>query len=214
MKYSIRVIFTVFLLMISAVPVHAQQLSVLPVTSKTAEECVGVIQNYEVTGDIVLEDKLGKDYASSQQAAVNAYEAYKEAITQETDPSKIAQMSADKDAAAQAANDAQKKAGVSDYSDPTKLATQNDILGCAIKTGRVSLQMVPYFITYISNFLLSIVGLISMLFIVLGGYQYIAGGLTEQKEKGKQYIYHALLGMGIAIMAWVIVNMVITIITS
>lgn len=210
MKYSIRVIFTVFLLMISVVPVHAQQLSVLPYTSKTAQECEPIIQNYEVTGDIVLDDQLAKDYKDAKQAADNAYDAY----SQEQDLDKKLELQNDYNTKADAANDAQQKAGVSDYSDPTKLATQNDILGCAIKTGRISLQMVPYFITYISNFLLSIVGLISMLFIVLGGYQYVAGGLTEQKEKGKQYIYHALLGMGIAIMAWVIVNMVITIITS
>ncbi|MCC7196910.1 hypothetical protein IT413_01800 [Candidatus Peregrinibacteria bacterium] len=210
MKHSIRAFLFTSLMLFSVVPVHAQQLSILPVTQKTAEECVGVIQNFEITGDIVLEQKLAKDYASSKQAADDAYKAYDE----ETDPEKQKQKYEEYEKKAAEANQAQTKAGVSDASDPTKLATQNDILGCAIKTGRVSLVMIPYFITYISNFLLSIIGLISMLFIVLGGYQYVAGGLTEQKEKGKQYIYHALMGMGIAIMAWVIVNMVITIITS
>ncbi len=210
MKHSTRAFFSLFLLMFGITPVYAQQLSLLPYTEKSATDCVGIIQSYEVTGDIVLDQKALDDYASAKQDADNAYKEYSEAIG--TDAEAAKKQAADQKAAT--ANDAQQKAGVSDLSDPTKLASKNDILGCAIKTGRVSLQMVPYFITYISNFLLSIVGLISMLFIVLGGYQYIAGGLTEQKDKGKQYIYHALLGMGIAIMAWVIVNMIITIITS
>lgn len=210
MKYLIRAFLFAGLMLFSVVPVHAQQLSILPVTQKTAEECISVIQDFEITGDIVLEQKLLKDYASSKQAADDAYKAYDE----EQDPEKQKKLYEEYEKKNAAANDAQNIAGVSNASDPTKLATQNDILGCAIKTGRISLMMIPYFITYISNFLLSIIGLISMLFIVLGGYQYVAGGLTEQKEKGKQYIYHALMGMGIAIMAWVIVNMVITIITS
>lgn len=213
MKHSIRAVFSLFLFMSFVVPASAQQLSLLPSTLKSIDECYAVIQNYEVTGDIVIDQKALDDYASAKKDADNAYTQYSQAISADeisdlVDKKKVA------DEKANAANDAQKKAGVSDLSDPTKLATVNDVLGCAIKTGRVSLQMVPYFITYISNFLLSIVGLISILFIVIGGYQYIAGGLTDEKTKAKQYIYHALLGMGIAIMAWVIVNMVITIITS
>lgn len=213
MKHSIRAVFSLFLFMSFVVPASAQQLSLLPSTLKSIDECYGIIQNYEVTGDIVVDQKLLEDYASKKTDADNAYKAYSEGISAD-EISDLVDKKKAADEKANAANDAAKKAGVSDLSDPTKLATVNDVLGCAIKTGRVSLQMVPYFITYISNFLLSIVGLISILFIVIGGYQYIAGGLTDEKTKAKQYIYHALLGMGIAIMAWVIVNMVITIITS
>lgn len=213
MKHSIRAVFSLFLFMSFVVPASAQQLSLLPSTLKSIDECYAVIQNYEVTGDIVIDQKALDDYASAKKDADNAYKAYSEGISAD-EISDLVEKKKVADEKAAAANDAQTKAGVSDLSDPTKLATVNDILGCAIKTGRISLQMVPYFITYISNFLLSIVGLISILFIVIGGYQYIAGGLTDEKTKAKQYIYHALLGMGIAIMAWVIVNMVITIITS
>ncbi|MFC1750525.1 hypothetical protein ACFL2V_17155, partial [Pseudomonadota bacterium] len=90
----------------------------------------------------------------------------------------------------------------------------NDLLGCAIKSGRITLEIVPYFITYIANFLLALIGLVVVLFIVLGGYYYIYGGLTEQKEKGKKTIANALLGMVVAILSWVIVNVVISAITS
>ena len=91
---------------------------------------------------------------------------------------------------------------------------KRQILGCAIKTGRISLNMIPHYVTYVSNFFLSLIGLICVLFIVIGGYYYIYGGLTEAKEKGKKTIYHALLGMALAILSWVIVNIVIVAITS
>lgn len=96
----------------------------------------------------------------------------------------------------------------------TLVGMRENLLGCAIKTGRVTLAMIPYFITYITNFLLAIVGLICVLFIVIGGYSYIYGGLTEQKEKGKKTIYNALLGLSVSVLAWVIVNIIMAAVTS
>jgi len=96
-----------------------------------------------------------------------------------------------------------------------EIAPKRDVLlGCAIKTGRISLSMVPYFIQYISNYLLGMVGLVSLLFTVLGGFLYIAGGLNEQKDKGKKYITNALTGMGIAFLAWTIVNVIMAALTG
>jgi len=92
--------------------------------------------------------------------------------------------------------------------------SRNSTLACGIKTGRISLAMIPYFITYFANFLLSIVGLISMLFIVIGGYWYIFGGITDNKEKGKKFIANALKGLVVAILAWVIVSVIINLVTS
>lgn len=89
-----------------------------------------------------------------------------------------------------------------------------NLLGCGIKTGRISFSMIPYFITYIVNFALGLVGLISVLFIVLGGYFYVFGGLTEDKDKGKKTIVHALEGMGLALMAWTIVNVIMSAVTG
>jgi hypothetical protein len=87
-------------------------------------------------------------------------------------------------------------------------------LGCKIKTGVFLADDIPYYLKYIADFLLGIVGLISTLFIVLGGYHYIIGGLTEEKEKGKNTIKHALYGLVLALLSWVIVNTIISIITT
>ncbi len=90
----------------------------------------------------------------------------------------------------------------------------SDTLGCAIKTGKITFSMIPYFVTYVTNFLLGLSGLISVLFIVIGGYHYVIGGLSEEKEKGKQTIMHALMGMGVSLLAWTIVTVLINAVTG
>lgn len=88
------------------------------------------------------------------------------------------------------------------------------ILGCAIKTGRLKLYMVPFYITYLIQFLLSLAGLIAILFMVIGGYKYVIGGLTEDKESGKKTILHALVGFIVALSAWIVVNFIQVALTS
>lgn len=85
---------------------------------------------------------------------------------------------------------------------------KNAALGCAIKAGRLHLWMLPYFISYIANFFIGIAGIISVLFVVLGGFWYMTGGLTDDKEKGKKTITYALIGLAITMLAWLIVNVV------
>lgn len=87
-------------------------------------------------------------------------------------------------------------------------------LGCAIQTGRISIAMVPYFIKYFSNYLLGLVSIIALLFVVIGGFLYTLGGLSQQKEKGKTFIMNAIIGMVIAFLAWTIVNVIISAITG
>jgi hypothetical protein len=98
---------------------------------------------------------------------------------------------------------------------PRDPKVMNQMLGCAVMTGRVSLAMIPYFIQYFSNFLLGIVSLVALLFVVVGGFMYTLGGMiTEQKEKGKKYVINALTGMVIAFLAWSLVNVLISALTG
>lgn len=92
--------------------------------------------------------------------------------------------------------------------------TRNDLLGCGIKTGEIGLDMIPFYISYVANFLLGLSGLICVLFIVIGGYHYVIGGLTEEKEKGKNTIKHALMGLGISLLSWTIVTVLINAVTG
>ena len=87
-------------------------------------------------------------------------------------------------------------------------------LGCAVKLGRTRLYMMPFFIMYLTKFLLGIAGLISVIFIILGGYNYATGGLTEDKEGGKKYIKNALIGLIVSMSAWIVVSLVQAVLTS
>lgn len=85
---------------------------------------------------------------------------------------------------------------------------KGDILSCSIKSGRVQFWMLPYFISYIANFFIGIAGIVSVLFVLLGGFWYMTGGLTDDKEKGKKTITYALIGLIITLLAWIIVNVI------
>ena len=89
-----------------------------------------------------------------------------------------------------------------------------DVLACAIQTGRVSLPMIPYFIQYFANYLLGLVALIALLFTVIGGVYWTAGGAVGQKEAGKKFITEAIIGMAISLLAWAIVNVILSAFTG
>ncbi len=60
------------------------------------------------------------------------------------------------------------------------------------------------------NILLAIVGLLSVLFIIIGGFRYVtAHGDEEQAESAKKTILHALLGLLIVILSFVMVRVIV-----
>lgn len=89
-----------------------------------------------------------------------------------------------------------------------------DALGCAVKLGRIRLFMAPYFVTYLIQFLLGLAGLVAVLFVVYGGFKYVVGGVSEDKEAGKKIITHALLGLLVALSAWIVINFIQVALTS
>ena len=59
--------------------------------------------------------------------------------------------------------------------------------------------------------LLGILGLVSMVFIIIGGYQYVMSGANEElAEKGKKTLRNAIIGLVIAILSYVVVKVVAT----
>lgn len=88
------------------------------------------------------------------------------------------------------------------------------ILGCGIRSGNIKFWMVPYYVKYILNFLIGLSGIISVLMIIVGAYFYIAGGISDDKEKGKTVIKYALLGLVLTSLAWILVNFILLLITA
>lgn len=69
----------------------------------------------------------------------------------------------------------------------------------------------PTALTTIVNTLLFIVGLIAVLVIIVGGIQYIlAAGDTSKITKAKDTILYAVVGLVVALLAFSIVNFVVT----
>ncbi len=91
---------------------------------------------------------------------------------------------------------------------------REELMGCLIKNGDMHLWMLPYYVTHIIEFLIGLAGLISVLFVIIGGYYYAWGGLTEDKEKGKKAVMYALIGLGLSTLAWIIVSIIQTQLTS
>lgn len=82
------------------------------------------------------------------------------------------------------------------------------LLGCAIKTGKIRLFMIPFFITRLIEFLIGLAGLIAVLFIVIGGYKFVTGGIAEDKDAGKKTVLHAIIGLVVAFSAYIIINFI------
>jgi hypothetical protein len=93
-------------------------------------------------------------------------------------------------------------------------SVMDSTLGCAVVTGKVSLAMVPYFIKYLSDYVLGLISLVALLFVVIGGVMYTGGSMVEQKDQGKAFIKNALIGMVISFLAWSIVNVVLSIVSG
>lgn len=85
---------------------------------------------------------------------------------------------------------------------------QYDVIACSLKSGRFHLFMVPYMIRYFVELIIQLSGLVCVLYIVVGAYQYIIGSVSENKQQGKDTITNALIGLVITLMAWIIVNVV------
>jgi hypothetical protein len=218
MKLRFSILFAVLAALFTSNVALAQQFTLLPTASKDID-CDVLLNSFELDGIVPAKEVLEIAKVVKASGDYNAVVlATGPDVTGEKKGDKIGRVEdyckdvPDDEVCQQVAAASAQKAKA--LGEDVVGSGRDNLLGCAIKTGRISLQMIPYFISYISNFLLSIIGLICVLFIVLGGYFYIAAGLTEGKEKGKKYISHALLGMAVAILSWIIVNVVMYAVTS
>ncbi len=87
-------------------------------------------------------------------------------------------------------------------------------LSCGIKTGRIDMWLIPYYLVRVIDFGLLLAGLLSVLFIIIGGYHFIIGSYTDDKEKGKKTIMYALGGLILCLLAYTVVNLLLLFVTS
>lgn len=77
-----------------------------------------------------------------------------------------------------------------------------------IKRGDVHLVDIFIILVKMIDLVTKLAGTIAVLFLIYGGYQYMLGGLTDDKEGAKKTIQYAITGLIVTFMAYVIVNLV------
>ncbi|MCF7836174.1 pilin [Candidatus Gracilibacteria bacterium] len=99
--------------------------------------------------------------------------------------------------------DAAKEIG--DQAEVDRLESQNS-LAQKFQKGEFELYDLGTYTQYLIEFLIYLAGGIAVLFIVIGGYKYMVGSISDDKEAGKKTIAYALAGFAIAVLAWTVVN--------
>ena len=87
-------------------------------------------------------------------------------------------------------------------------------LALRFTTGDFEVSDVPCYAVYLVEFFIWLVASIAVLFVVIGGYQYIFSGTSDDKETGKHTITYALSGLAITVLAWTVVNWVQVLVTG
>ncbi|MBI3331764.1 hypothetical protein HYZ99_02280 [Candidatus Peregrinibacteria bacterium] len=82
--------------------------------------------------------------------------------------------------------------------------------GCNFITGEFDFECIPIYIGYLVQVVFAASGGFALIEILKSGYQIAMGGLTGDKERGKQRLTWALIGLAFCILAFVIVDYVVT----
>lgn len=78
-----------------------------------------------------------------------------------------------------------------------------------IQTGDIHLSDIPLFISSFIEGAILLAGMIAFLMILVGGYQYIIGGVySEMREQGKNTLTYAIVGFVLAMLAYAIVTLI------
>ena len=78
-----------------------------------------------------------------------------------------------------------------------------------IQQGTCRISDLPVFIYLFGTYVVRGVGTISVILIIIGGYQWMLGGVSEElKGKAKKTILYAIVGLCVTGCSWIIVNVV------
>jgi len=76
------------------------------------------------------------------------------------------------------------------------------------KIDETTFENLPAFLEHIKDYLLAFIGALAILFIIIGGVQYItAGGNEDTAKKAKLTITYAVMGLAFIIMVQVILSL-------
>lgn len=91
---------------------------------------------------------------------------------------------------------------------------QFGIPGCDFVTGRLWSICIPSFIAHVVQFIFSLLGVFFLANVMVAGYQIAMSGITGDKEAGKRRLTWSIVGLVVAICAFVILDLIISVITE
>jgi uncharacterized membrane protein YidH (DUF202 family) len=81
--------------------------------------------------------------------------------------------------------------------------------------GLTGAQSVSQLIVEVINIMLIFAGAIAVIFVIIGGYQYLtSAGNEETAEKGKKTLINAIIGVVLIIMSFVIINVIVNLVAG
>jgi len=81
--------------------------------------------------------------------------------------------------------------------------------------GLNSSQSLSDLIVRVVDILLTFAGVVAIVFVIIGGYQYVvSGGNEETAEKGKKTLINAIIGIVVVVLAYTIINVLVNLVGS
>lgn len=88
---------------------------------------------------------------------------------------------------------------------------QEGLTGCDFATGRLKASCIPVFIGHLVQIIMYLVGAIFVINVMIGGYQYAIGVVQGDEGKGKERIYWSIIGLIVTTCAYLIIDLVLTV---
>ena len=97
-----------------------------------------------------------------------------------------------------------------------RAAFVNSTTDCSSGFGQAcGITDIKILIRNIINIILGVAGLVSVLFVIIGGFRYItSAGNEEQAEAGKKTLQNAIIGIIIVVLSFVIVSVISSALTT
>lgn len=95
-----------------------------------------------------------------------------------------------------------------------QLIPESGMIGdCSFITGDFSFDCIPLYLAYLIRFTFGFAGGFALFELIKGGYEYALSGLPAgivDKESAKKRISHAILGMSVVVLAFLIIDTLVS----
>lgn len=85
---------------------------------------------------------------------------------------------------------------------------------CNITNGKMIAACIPWLIGYIIGFIFNLISAFFILNVIYAGYQMALGSWTGEKSEGKDRLTWSIIGLVISVCAYLILDLVVSIITT